>query len=163
MVTKKSDNCSDYFFSQLGPERLDDVLNLEELIFTTPWSKEQYAKLMSAGVCKIFGASKGKSGELAAYIAVSVNSAAGELEIYNVAVRPEQRRCGLAERLTGLVLDAALALRLERALLEVRESNVAARSLYEKLGFSQCGLRKNYYSSPTEHAVLYEYIFNLEK
>ena len=40
--------------------------------------------------------------------------------------------------------------------LEVRENNTAARKLYEKTGFVEVGMRKNYYSNPTENAVLYK-------
>ena len=146
-----------YTLARLGAEQLDGVLALENLVFTMPWSKEQYSRLMEAGVCKIFGAFKGA--RLVAYAAVSVNRAAGELEIYNIAVHPDERRQGLAKRLTGLVLETARALGLERALLEVREGNAAARALYEGLGFKECGRRRAYYSEPDEDAVLYEYLF----
>lgn len=159
-MNKISSDLPEYFLSQLGPEHIDGVLALENLIFTTPWSKEQYAGLMRAGVCKVFGASEGGAdGAVVAYVSASVNSAAFELEIYNVAVHPAARRRGLARRLTGLVLEAGRSLGLERALLEVRESNIAARSLYEGLGFRQCGLRRSYYAEPNEDAVLYEYLF----
>ena len=38
--------------------------------------------------------------------------------------------------------------------LEVRESNIAARSLYTSLGWEECGKRKNFYSKPTEDACV---------
>lgn len=148
-----------YTLEQLGAESLDAVLGLETQIFSTPWSKEQYAKLMAAGLCKIFGATECSTGRLMAYAAVSVNRSACELEIYNIAVRPEARRQGLASRLTRLVLEAARSLHLERALLEVRKGNIAARNLYEGLGFKECGVRRAYYAEPVEDAVLYEYLF----
>ena len=148
---------NNYTLAQLGPENIDAVLGLENLIFTTPWSKEQYFKLMQAGICKVFGASCAKG--LVAYASVSVNRSAFELEIYNIAVHPEHRRQGLAERLTVLVLEAAKALELERALLEVRESNFPARALYKKLGFKEAGRRAAYYTCPDEDAVLYELRF----
>lgn len=148
-----------YTLEQLEAGRLDDVLDLESQIFSTPWSKAQYASLMAAGLCKIFGATERTTGRLVAYAAVSVNRSARELEIYNIAVRPEARRQGLARRLTGLVLEAARALRLERALLEVRAGNTPARRLYEGLGFTACGARRAYYTEPVEDAVLYEYSF----
>lgn len=144
-------------FEQIGPEGLEAVLALENLIFTTPWSKEQYSSLMEAGVCKIFGATL--EGNLVGYASVSLNRAAGELEIYNLAVHPAMRRRGLARRLTGLVLEAAGTLGLERAILEVREDNAPARGLYEGMGFVECGRRSAYYSNPAEDAVLYEYRF----
>lgn len=149
----------EFVFGQLGPERLDDILALEKLTFTTPWSKEQYARLMVAGVCKVFGVMQGEAGPLAAYASVSLNRAASELEIYNIAVLPQFRRQGLARRLAGLVMEAASKLALERAVLEVRAGNIAAVKLYEGLGFTLCGRRPAYYSAPVEDALLYERLF----
>lgn len=150
----------EYIFSQLGPERLDDILALENQIFTTPWSKEQYARLMGAGLCKVFGAAEGAAhGPLAAYAALSINRAAAELEIYNIAVRPSLRRQGLARRLMKLVLEAGRKMGLERAVLEVRAGNAAAINLYTGLGFKRCGCRPAYYAAPVEDALLYEYLF----
>ena len=44
--------------------------------------------------------------------------------------------------------------KIENILLEVRESNTAARSLYDSLGFRPVGVRKNYYKNPVENAIL---------
>ena len=72
----------------------------------------------------------------------------------NVAVAEPYRRAGIGRALT----EAMLALGRERGLafltLEVRESNLPARRLYERCGFETVGLRKNYYERPGEDAVL---------
>ena len=68
----------------------------------------------------------------------------GEWEILNLAVAPEARRTGVATALA----QEMLARSKERFFLEVRLSNTAARQLYEKLGFSQVGLRRGYYQFP---------------
>jgi len=78
-----------------------------------------------------------------------------EWELENIVVSGSEQRKGLGKRL----LSAFIA-RVKRAagasiLLEVRESNVAARALYEKSGFSQVGARKSYYQNPLEDAILY--------
>lgn len=77
---------------------------------------------------------------------------AGEAEINNICVLPEYRRRGVAramfERIFAQVGDA------ERWVLEVRESNLAAIGLYESLGFTRAGLRKGFYSAPTENALI---------
>jgi ribosomal-protein-alanine N-acetyltransferase len=80
--------------------------------------------------------------------------AAAEWEIENVVVAPEKRRRGV-----GIKIIRELLLRAESAggtsvLLEVRDSNTAARRLYEKLGFSQQGRRGKYYRNPEEDALL---------
>ena len=67
---------------------------------------------------------------------------------------PDYRRQGIAEGLI-LALIADLKARGSRCLtLEVRDSNASARALYEKLGFSEIGRRKNYYRSPKEDALI---------
>lgn len=74
--------------------------------------------------------------------------------ITNIAVHPDFRRRGAASELTKAVIEKAKELKLSFLSLEVRESNAAAISLYEKFGFSNVGRRKNFYSEPTEDAVI---------
>ena len=77
-----------------------------------------------------------------------------ESDMMNVAVHPDYRRRGIAEALV-LALADELATHSSRSLaLEVRESNAPAIALYEKLGFVQIGLRKNYYRNPKEDALI---------
>jgi ribosomal-protein-alanine acetyltransferase len=73
-----------------------------------------------------------------------------ECEILNLAVAPGSRRRGIATALAGEVM----ALARGAIFLEVRSSNVAARNLYEKLGFRQAGLRQAYYHSPPEDGIV---------
>ena len=85
-----------------------------------------------------------------------------EGEIGNIAVAPERRRCGV-----GAALLEALFAESERRgaavlRLEVRESNLAARRLYEKNGFEIVGKRKNYYEKPAEDAILMSKFFQKE-
>jgi ribosomal-protein-alanine N-acetyltransferase len=73
----------------------------------------------------------------------------GEFEILNLAVHPAYRRNGIAK--------ALLAHQLARGgvhFLEVRESNGAARKLYEHKGFEVIGTRRDYYSNPEETAIV---------
>jgi ribosomal-protein-alanine N-acetyltransferase len=79
---------------------------------------------------------------------------ADELHVHNLAVAPERRRQGLARRLLRTAIDAALRAGGRRALLEVRDGNVAARRLYESEGFSVVGRRRSYYADPMEDAVV---------
>ncbi len=77
-----------------------------------------------------------------------------EWEIENVVVADEQRRSGVASTLIGELLRKAAEAAITEVLLEVRESNVAARQLYEKLGFSEFGRRPGYYRDPIEDGLL---------
>jgi ribosomal-protein-alanine acetyltransferase len=78
-----------------------------------------------------------------------------EWEVENVVVAPGVRRKGVGSRLLGECLTRALEAHAEAIFLEVRESNHAARALYEKAGFAPVGRRKGYYSEPPADAIVY--------
>lgn len=80
---------------------------------------------------------------------------APEWELENIVVAPESRGKGIATQLMLALLVRMQNTNSESVFLEVRESNSAARSLYEKLGFQQTGRRKSYYANPIEDAILY--------
>lgn len=81
---------------------------------------------------------------------------APEWELENIVVAHEARGKGIGTRLIQELLARAQQSNSHTVfLLEVRESNAAAISLYEKLGFQQTGRRKSYYSNPIEDALLY--------
>lgn len=73
-----------------------------------------------------------------------------EAEILHLAVAPEHRRRGVG----GALLQAFLEGRRGRVFLEVRPSNVAARRLYQRFGFTEIGRRESYYQFPSEAAIL---------
>ncbi len=80
---------------------------------------------------------------------------ADDWEIENVVVAEAWRRKHIASHLVVAFLGELRAGGAGSVLLEVRESNFGARRLYEKIGFTAEGRRKNYYSFPDEDAVLY--------
>lgn len=82
-----------------------------------------------------------------------------EWEIENLAVAPAARRRGFGSRLLSEFLDLARGRSAEAVFLEVRESNLAARQLYEKWAFRESGRRKNYYRDPKEDAITYRLSF----
>jgi len=83
----------------------------------------------------------------------------GEWEIENIAVTGSARRCGLGSRLVGEFLDLVRSRGGKTVFLEVRESNRAARSLYEKWAFLEVGRRKMYYQNPAQDALVLKFIF----
>ena len=84
---------------------------------------------------------------------------ADEWEIENIAVTGAARRCGLGSRLVGELLDHVRNRGGKSIFLEVRESNRAARSLYEKWAFIEVGRRKAYYQNPAEDALILKFNF----
>lgn len=77
-----------------------------------------------------------------------------EASLDRIAVRPDLRRNGIAAFLTASLFAELRARGIRLLMLEVRASNAAAIALYERFGFRRVGLRKNYYLSPPEDAVL---------
>jgi [ribosomal protein S18]-alanine N-acetyltransferase len=82
-----------------------------------------------------------------------------EWEIENIAVTGAARRCGLGSRLVGELLELVRSRGGKSVFLEVRESNRAARSLYEKWAFLEVGRRKMYYQNPAEDALVLKFKF----
>jgi ribosomal-protein-alanine N-acetyltransferase len=80
---------------------------------------------------------------------------APEWELENIVVDPSARREGVGRRLLDALLAAAHETNSSGVFLEVRESNTAARTLYQSAGFEQAGRRKSYYTNPSEDAILY--------
>ncbi len=78
----------------------------------------------------------------------------GEREILNIAVDPEYRRLGIAQEL----IRAEVLRNRGIHILEVRESNLAARALYRKMGFREVGLRPGYYENPVETGIVMRFL-----
>lgn len=119
---------------------------LEAATFPDPWKREAIAAHVGSGHLVFFVAEA--AGERCGYLLGMHIPPEGE--IYRVAVSPAHRRLGVAAALCGALLS-----RCEQCDLEVRRSNAPARALYESLGFSLVGERKNYYKDPMEDACLY--------
>ena len=131
-------------------DHVAQVAELEIMCFSMPWSEKSIASELTNPLSFWLVAVEGD--KVAGY--VGSQSVMGESDMMNVAVHPDFRRQGVAEKLV-LELVAALAGEGNHCLtLEVRASNVSAISLYEKLGFAQVGLRKNYYRNPKEDALI---------
>lgn len=77
-----------------------------------------------------------------------------EAEIQNLAVRIDQRRRGVAQALLQQVHHRLAAESVGSVFLEVRLSNLAARNLYRTFGYAECGLRRGYYTSNGEDALV---------
>lgn len=81
---------------------------------------------------------------------------AGEAELLNIAVRKDFQGQGVGQLLLEKVMEKGRTEGAGRMLLEVRRSNIPAIKLYHKNRFSVLGHRKDYYSNPTEDAIIME-------
>ena len=132
--------------------QIEDVLAIEELSFTNPWSREMYlAEFENRNMALCYLASD-EARRVVGFC--SLWRVVDELHINNLAVMPSHRRSGAASALLSRVLTDGAASGATRATLEVRRSNEAARSLYERFGFRVSGVRRAYYTKPVEDAII---------
>jgi ribosomal-protein-alanine N-acetyltransferase len=121
------------------------------------WSEQQYESLIPTGESQIsrlalIAECKQGAGILGFLIAQHVDP---EWELENIVVDPTMQGKGVGTLLLNELLAHVKQANSEAVFLEVRESNKAARGLYEKLGFQETGRRKSYYSNPLEDAIRY--------
>jgi len=118
------------------------------------WTSEQYNRLVNSGVVLVAEA----AGQLCGFVCALAG--AGEWEIENVVVAAKFLRRGIADELMRELIQRAESEAASAILLEVRESNLPARGLYEKHGFREVGRRRVYYRDPVEDAILYALRFD---
>ena len=163
---------------------VDEVMEIERVSFSTPWSARAYryelqennlshylvARPQRPLAKKEPGPKAGRREGLVERLQRSLGMTeppetdilgyggfwlmAGEAHISTIAVRPEWRRRGIGELMLVAMLEQAVELGGDLATLEVRVSNVAAQSLYQKYSFAKVGLRPHYYSDRGEDALI---------
>ena len=136
--------------AQMADAHISQISGIEKLCFSDPWSENSIASELGNRLSLWLVALDGDT--VAGYI--GSQSVLDEADMMNVAVHPDYRRRGIGEMLVLALGDALKAKGIRGLMLEVRESNAPAIALYEKLGFVQAGLRKNYYRNPKENALI---------
>ena len=134
---------------KMSREHLSEVAAIEEMSFSLPWSLESLELMLTEQASALVAL---EDGRVLGY--VGMMCVLDEGQIINVAVHPDARRRGVGRSL----MQAAEAYAKERGIvflsLEVRESNIAARSMYSSLGWEEQGIRKGFYSHPVENACV---------
>lgn len=141
---------SDFVIANMEEKHIKAVAKIERICFSEPWSEDSL---------------KDEFNNKDSYFTVALNgdtvlgymgflNILGEGYITNIAVLPEYRGNRIGYALLKNSLDTAKNMNMDFLTLEVRESNITALNLYEKSGFLKVGLRKNFYSKPSENAVL---------
>ena len=126
------------------------VAEMEQQIFSDSWSEKSVLETVQQKQSVCFAAEK--AGHILGYLLVY--HAADEAEIARIAVQKEARRQGAAGKLMQALEHYCEEHKMEKLLLDVRESNEAARSFYTKNGFVEDGIRQGFYTNPSEDAVL---------
>ena len=129
---------------------LDDVDEIEQRAYATPWSRTMFASEIAKASSICLGAFEGE--RLVGYI---INSRYVDAwHVMNVAVDPRYRRRGIATRLLDRLFEVTADDGRRGYTLEVRVSNEAAIALYERLGFERRGMRRGYYTDNREDALI---------
>jgi ribosomal-protein-alanine N-acetyltransferase len=138
------------------PADLPAIRALEQSAETAAhWSARDYEALFASDAPKRLALVAEEQSEFCAFIIA--NCATDDWEIENLVVDPKYRHQGIATQLVREVVQRAQAVHATSVLLEVRESNLAARQLYRKAGFIEAGRRPDYYRDPPEDALLLEF------
>ena len=135
---------------KMNPAHVVQIAELETICFSDPWSENSIASELDNKLA--FWLVATESDRVAGYI--GSQTVMDETDMMNVAVHPDFRRQGIAEALVNALVENLQKMGSHSLTLEVRASNVPAISLYEKLGFSEIGRRKNYYRNPREDALI---------
>ena len=140
-------------FRRMEPTDLDAVEIIERSVYTHPWTRGNFADSMAAGYhCHVMES----GGRIAGYSVLMV--AAGEAHLLNLSVALPLQRRGLGSELLRFDIGLARDGGAQTIYLEVRSSNAAGRALYARHGFTEIGIRRDYYpaDSGREHAVTME-------
>ena len=128
-------------FSMMRAQDVEDVIAVEQDAYPFPWTRGNFldslASRYDAWVLR------DADGRLAGYFLLL--HAVDETHLLNITVRPDVQGKGLGRLLLNKVIDLARGAAMRSVLLEVRPSNTHALAVYQHCGFTQIGLRKNYY------------------
>jgi ribosomal-protein-alanine N-acetyltransferase len=130
---------------------VDAVLQLEATAFADPWMRQAFEAALKERHAR-FRVARSADGSLLGYLVAWF--VLDEGEIANVAVMPAARRRGIARALLDAIMSEAREAGIARLFLEVRESNAAARALYQSQGFTPVARRTRYYRKPVEDAIV---------
>ena len=147
-----SEGIAELSFLPMQTADLDAVLEIEAVSHLHPWTKGNFTDSLAAGhwaYCirpQVDQAIKGSYLDPAVLWAYCILfPAVDELHLLNITVSPKVRKLGLGARMMAAIEGVAAQQNMPRIILEVRPSNIPAVSLYQKLGYEEIGIRKNYY------------------
>lgn len=129
---------------------LDQVMVIERENFSVPWTETGFFTFLMREDA-LFLVAEDQDENILGYCGVLMSIDEGD--ITNVAVKRECQGQGIGKALVYALVDFTVSRGIHTLFLEVRKSNAAALALYEKMGFTRMGVRKNYYSDPVEDGI----------
>lgn len=134
----------------MNESHIQPIAELEKICFTDPWSENSIRTELGNALSLWIVAEE--EGSLAGY--VGSQSVLGWADMMNLAVAPDYRRQGIGEKLVEELIFRLKANNVTCLTLEVRQSNIPAIQLYQKMGFTEVGRRPGYYHKPREDALI---------
>ncbi len=134
----------------MRPEDVEAVLHIERMSFPVPWMATAFATELSnrSAFYRVARCGAEVIGFGGAWVIRD------EAHITTLAVHPGYRGRHIGDRLLLALLEEGIRRRASRAALEVRQNNLVARHLYQKFGFYEASVRKNYYTDNGENAIV---------
>ena len=136
---------------------LDEVLKIESVSHIHPWTKGNFSDSLAAGHWAYCIRPQSDQMVKGSYLDPAILwaycilfPAVDELHLLNITVSTHLRKLGLGQRMMAAIEGVAAQQKMPRIILEVRPSNAPALALYQKLGYEQIGVRKNYYPANPE-------------
>ena len=129
-------------------EDLPNIMILEKNLFRTAWEEEIFMEEIELQYAYVLEIKDRIIGYICGWKLLD------EFNITNIAIDKKFQRKGFGQRLVQFIISKLISENCFKFFLEVRESNDAAKLLYEKIGFKLIGSRKNYYHSPQENALV---------
>ncbi len=131
-------------------EDISALTEIEAEQFSTPFKEKDFLDILNSEISNVLVAKV--DGKIAGYVSFTV--IIDECQIINFATKEEFKRQGVGSFVMKSLFDHCAPKGVIKYFLEVRESNNAAISLYEKYGFVPVGISKNHFSAPRENAIL---------
>ena len=134
---------------QMYRDDVPDILAIEQEVYPDPWQQDMFHQEIDHNSAFVLLTS---TSEIVGYICVI--HAVDEIMISNIAIKRKYQNRGFGGLLLDFIIDLYKERGFEKCFLEVRKSNFRAISLYQKKGFTNIGLRKGYYTTPPEDALV---------
>ncbi|MDD3240309.1 MAG: ribosomal protein S18-alanine N-acetyltransferase [Lachnospira sp.] len=135
---------------------ISSVESIEKRVFSIPWSEKSFLDACMTPE-NIYLVAETEDGSIAGYCGLW--TVLGEGNITNMAVAETYRKCGVGRKLMEAMEQEGRRMDVSIFFLEVRESNEAARHLYDSMGYTNIGTRKRFYERPVEDAIVMSKIY----
>lgn len=127
-----------------------EIAQIESLCIENPWSLKAFEEQLN--LQHVFYLAAFHQDKMVGFLGAQI--ALDSADITNVAVLKEYRKQMIGTQLVYRMKKELVNMGVIEIYLEVRSSNIAARTLYQKAGFIEIGIRKNYYNHPKEDALI---------